>query len=319
MISTLWCVLGLAGLLVGAELLIRAGTKLAALLKIPPIIIGLTVVSIGTSLPELAVGVEAALIGSGGLAVGNIAGTNTFNILFILGISAAMAPLLIERRTFRLDLPVMVLAALSLVAMAWDGRLSFIEGFALVAAAVIYSYVVIRGARQGYIVPEDVAAARPEQGGRRLFVVNAGLLVISIVIIILAADWLVTGAVGLARSFGVTESFIGLTIIAIGTSAPELVTTIVSTLRKQRDIAVGNLLGSSVYNVLLILGVTVMVAPGGLQVEPELVRIDIPLMALAALACVPIFLTGRRMSRLEGALFVAAYAGYLSYLILTRT
>lgn len=313
-------VLGLVLLLVGAELLTRGGSAVAARLGVPPIVIGLTVVALGTSTPELAVGIDAALQGNGALAVGNIAGTNVVNLLLILGLSALLLPLKLEMQTLRTDLPLMVLAALMLLGMSLDGLLTRAEGAVLVALGVLYTVLVLRSSRrEGEAVREAYAEEYLRPGQTRAATVRAGVaLLAGMGIIVLGADWLVDGAVALARLWGVSDAFIGLTVVAIGTSAPELVTTLVSTLRNQRDIAVGNLLGSSVYNICIILGITCLVPASGVPVLPELVRVDIPVMAAVALLCVPVFVTGRCVSRREGGAFVLGYLGYLGYLIVTR-
>lgn len=322
MLALAWCIAGLIALVVGAELLTRSGTRLASLVGIPPIIIGLTIVAVGTSAPELAVGIEAALQGKGSLAVGNIAGTNTFNILFILGLSAAIMPLALDSRAIRLDMPVMTASAAALLVMAWDGVLTRMEGAILVVAAIVYTIVIIRGARaESRAIQSEFAGeyAAPANGHPRLTLVyNFAALIAGIAIVVVGADWLVDGAVQLAKMMGVSDAFIGLTVVAIGTSSPELVTTIVSTMKGQRDIAVGNLLGSSTYNILFILGVSVLVPANGIVVEPELIRVDIPVMGIVALACIPAFISGRRISRVEGAVFVTAYLVYLGYLIVFR-
>lgn len=301
----------------------RGGSKVAAALGVSPIIIGVTVVSIGTSAPELAIGIEAALEGNGSLAVGNIAGTNVVNILLILGLSAAMRPLEMHTQTLRLDLPVMVGAAVLVTALAWGGSLSRGEGFLLAALAVVYTLVIVRVARRErpfvkaeYDREYATKPEAPETPTR--FAWHGALLVGGIVIVVVGADLLVDGATGLARAYGISEAVIGLTIVAIGTSAPELVTTVVATIRNERDIAVGNLLGSSVFNLLLILGITAAVPSGGIAVEHDLMRIDLPLMVAVALLCVPVFRSGRRVSRGEGIGFVVLYGVYLAYLLTVR-
>lgn len=308
---------GLAVLVIGAEMLVRGATALALRLGIPPIVVGLTIVSIGTSLPELAVGIEAGRIDAGPLAVGNIAGTNVVNILLILGLSAAIAPIKLARNTIRFELPMIVIASLLLWALAFDGDLSRLDGLVLIALAVVFTLGVIRLARRDTANTADaveIAAELPAPG--KLWT-NVVLLLASIAIVILGAEWLVDGSVEAARALGVSEAVIGLTVIAIGTSAPELVTTIVSTLRGHRDVAIGNLIGSSIYNLALILGTTSFIVP--LTVTPELINIDLPVMVAVALVCIPVFLTGRRISRGEGIAFIAAYAAYLTVLILVRT
>lgn len=322
---------GLALLIIGAELLTRGGTKIANLMRISPVIIGLTVVAIGTSMPELAIGIEAALTGSGELAVGNIAGTNTLNILLILGLIAFIKPLPIELSTLRVDLPSMALAALLFFVFALDGTLGRIEGMVLAALAVVYTVVIIRASRKESfparreferefgddpVPPEEEEADAWSK--RRDFGMNLAALVGGIIIIVLGANWLVDGASDIARMIGASEAFIGLTIVAIGTSAPELVTAIVSTVRGDRRIAVGNLIGSSTYNILLILGITMMVPGDPITISANLSFIDIPVMLIAALVCIPIFVSRRRVMRIEGALMVSAYLLYLGYLITQR-
>lgn len=315
-------VLGLAALVGGAELVVRGGSRVAAGLGINPIVIGVTVVSIGTSAPELAVGVEAAMKGNGSLAVGNIAGTNVVNILLILGLSAALRPLAMHSQTLRLDLPVMVAAAALVAILARDGSLSRVEGVVLAACAVAYTVVIVRTARRerAFVMQEYERehAARADEEPSVNLLWNTALLLGGIAVVVVGADLLVDGATGLARSQGVSDALIGLTIVAVGTSAPELVTTIVSTIRGERDIAIGNLLGSSVFNLFLILGVTAAVPAGGIAVEAELVRVDLPVMLAVALLCIPIFFTGRRVSRWEGFAMVGLYGGYLAYLLTLR-
>ncbi|CAJ1502429.1 calcium/sodium antiporter [[Mycobacterium] burgundiense] len=315
-----WFAIGLIALVAGSDWLVKGGTRLASQLGISPILIGLTVVSIGTSMPELAVGLRAAASGNGSLAVGNIAGTNIVNLLLILGLSALLRPLVFQLRTLKLDLPMMTAAAVLLWLLASDGTLSMSDGAVLTVCAIFYTAVLIYSARRENQSVQDEFAeeyAGPVAGApvRRTLLRDVTLLLVGIVVVVIGADWLVRGAVGVAQDFGVSDAFIGLTVVAIGTSAPELATTLVATFRGERDIAIGNLLGSSVYNILLILGVTVLGAGRALQLDPTLVRIDIPVMALVALVCIPIFLTGRRVSRLEGGAMVAAYLGYLAFLV----
>lgn len=324
---------GLVLLIVGAELLTRGGTKLAAMLGISPLVIGLTVVSIGTSMPELAIGIEAALAESGELAVGNIAGTNIVNILLILGLIAAIRPLRLEFRTLRYDLPSMVIAAVLFLLFALDGVLARWEGIVLVILAVAYTGLIVRASRRESSAVrreyarefgEQAQTAAPRREGivvrrpKGAFWLNLASLVGGIVVIVVGADWLVDGASDIARQIGASDAFIGLTIVAIGTSAPELVTGVISTLRGDRRIAVGNLIGSSTYNILLILGITVIVPGGGIAVGPALSFIDIPVMVVAAIVCIPIFLSSQRVSRAEGMLMVASYLAYLTLLITFR-
>jgi cation:H+ antiporter len=320
----LWIALGLAALILGAELVVRYGARLARQLGLPPILIGLTVVSIGTSLPELAVGIDAANNNAGSLAVGNIAGTNMVNLLLILGLSAAIRSIPLTLQTVRLDLPMMGGAAYLLLIFSVDGALEVWEGIPLVAFALVYTVMLVRWTRrESALVLAEFAAEYPAPPRREHKIgtigVQALLLVVGLVVIVFGADWLVDGAVELAHSLGVSDALIGLTIVAIGTSAPELATTIVSTIRGDRDIAIGNLIGSSIFNLTMILGVTMLFSPGAILIGPELVYIDLPLMVAVSFICGPLMTSGRMLSRREGTGFVIAYVAYLSYLIVTRT
>ena len=319
--NVLWFLAGLAALVVGAEVMVRGGAKVASRFGISPIVIGLTVVSIGTSMPELAVGVVAAIEGNGALAVGNIAGTNVVNLLLVLGLSALLLPLALEMRTLRFELPVMAGAAVLLWLLAIDGGLSRIDG----ASADRRCSRLHRGGGAYGTTRESGCHNRIQPRPTRNrkapdpIALHIGMTLAGIAIIVIGAERLVDAAVGMAREFGVSDALIGLTVVAIGTSAPELVTTIVSTLRGERDIAIGNLLGSSIYNILLILGITCLVPAHGLALPAPLVRIDIPIMVVVALVCIPIFITGRRVSRVEGGAMVAAYVAFLAFVLTTQT
>lgn len=318
-------VVGLGLLIAGAEFVVRGASRVAVVFGVSPMFIGLTIVSIGTSAPELAVGIVAGMQGQGELAVGNIAGTNVLNLLFIMGLSALLRPLPLHLQIFKLELPVIVFAAALMTALAWDGVLSPRDGAVMFLAGVLYTAALIfitRSAsqrakkefREEY-GPETVPPVRPTWASQaRHMAILAG----GIAITLLGAECLVRGAVDIAQALGVSATIIGLTIVAIGTSAPELVTTIISTIKNDRDVAVGNLLGSSIYNILFILSIPCMMTPGGLRVEPQLLWFDVPLMAGAAIGAIPIFVTGKRVSRLEGGLGVAIYLTYLASLILFR-
>ncbi len=316
-------VVGLVALVLGAELVVRFGSRLARRLGVPPLLVGLTIVSIGTSAPELAVGIDAVRSGAASLAIGNIAGTNVVNLLLILGLSAAVRPLVLRLQTLRLDLPAMALASLLVLLLAVDGTLSVVDGVILASVAVVYTaLLVVFARRESLVVASEFAEEYPPEPRRRApaaVTLHLVMLLVGLVVIVQGADWLVHGATDLARAVGVSDAVIGLTVVAIGTSAPELATTVISTIRGDRDIAIGNLIGSSTYNVTLILGTSLLFAPGHVPVDAELVMIDLPLMVVVSLVCVPVFLTGRRVSRTEGVAFVVAYAAYLTFLLVART
>ncbi len=316
---------GLVVVVIGAEMLLRGASRFAAMLGIRPIVIGLTIVSVGTSTPELAVGITAAAEGKGPLAVGNIAGTNIFNILFILGLSALLRPLPVRLMSIKLDVPVMIGSALVLIVMAWDGVLSRFEGVGLLLAAFVYTVAMVQLSRlevramQREFSEEYSAAAVGAGRGIGDGIRNVTLLAAGIAAAIVGAQWLVAGATDIAETYGVSDALIGLTIVAMGTSAPELATTLMATYKNDRDVAIGNLIGSSTYNILVILGITCVVAPGGVNVSDEILWIDLPLAAAVALVCLPVFKSERLVSRREGGVFVAAYLAYLSVLLFARS
>ncbi|GAA1651526.1 calcium/sodium antiporter [Catellatospora bangladeshensis] len=316
LLNGLLIIAGLVALILGAEVLVKASAGLAARLGISPMIIGLTVVALGTSVPELAVGIDAALSGSPGLAMGNIIGASLVNLLLALGLSAALVPIVFDRATLRLDLPAMVEAALLLYLLSFDGSLTRPDGLILLLAGVTYTFGRIHAARH------DVAGSRgdtpnsaAEPVRRRGPLRQLLLMLLGVAVVVVGAELLVEGAAASARAFGVSETVIGLTIVAIGTCTPELVTTVMSTLRGNRDLAIGNLLGSSIYNICAILGLTVVVAPHGIAVPREIFAADLTLMVAVTLVAASVFAVGARMSRTAGCLFIATYAAYLTWLL----
>jgi len=320
---------GFLALLAGAEGLVRGAARLAILIGVPPLVIGLTVVAYGTSAPEMAVSLSAAWMGQPDLAVGNVVGSNIFNVLAILGLAALAAPLRVARQLIRLDAPLMLLISFFLLALAFDGRIGRMDGALLAAGGVFYTFWAIREGRResareaaqsgatGGGSEASVAAAPPlrESFFRR---VGAPVLLIAagLALLVLGARWLTQGAVLLARGLGVSELVIGLTIVAAGTSLPELATSVVASLRGQRDIAVGNIVGSNIFNILIILGFTGALAPAGIQVARPVIHFDLPVMIAAAAACLPVFFTRGEISRWEGGLFLGYYCAYVVYLIL---
>jgi cation:H+ antiporter len=316
LVVLLWFGAGLVFLAVGAELLVRGASRLAAAAGVSPLVIGLTVVAFGTSTPELAVTVDAAWRGASDLSLGNVVGSNIFNVLLILGLSAVVAPLVVASQLIRREVPVMIGVSLVVVALALDGRLGRVDGLLLTSGIVAYTYVSIRASRR------ETAAIRAEYGaafGRRpaRLAGDAVLVVVGLGVLVAGTEWVVGSAVAIARTLGVTELVIGLTLVAGGTSLPELATSVLAALRGQRDIAVGNIVGSNIFNILAILGVSSLIAP--VTVSPAALWFDLPVMIAVALACLPIFLSGASISRAEGAAFLTAYAGYLVYLVLDAT
>ncbi|MFV9473213.1 calcium/sodium antiporter [Advenella sp. RU8] len=314
-------VAGLVIIILGAEMILRGAARIAIMLRVKPIIIGLTIVSIGTSTPELAVGITAGFNGEGEMAIGNIIGTNLVNILFILGLSAAIRALPIQSQNLKLDLPMIVFCSLVLLVFSLDGHLSRLDASILLLMALVYTFVLIRKSRQEPVAVQHEFAQ--EFGAEKTITTwaattktwNLILLCAGMALSILGADLLVDSAVTIAEHFGVSNAIIGLTIVAIGTSSPELVTTILSTIKNDRDVAIGNLIGSSIYNILFILGVTGFVVPNGLNIGSDLLWIDFPLMIAVSVLCIPIFKSQATVSRKEGAFFVFLYLAYMALLL----
>ncbi len=309
--------------MVGAEFLVRGASRLARSFGISPLVVGLTVVAFGTSSPELAVSVSGALAGGAGadVALGNVVGSNIFNVLFILGLSALLTPLVVERRLVWLDVPLMIVVSLAAWLFAADGTIARWEGLILFAGIVAYTVHAIRSARKERTAvapaPADPAAeAGSTSGGLTASVV---LVIAGLVVLVVGSQWLVDGAVAMAKGLGVSELVISLTIVAAGTSLPEVATSVLASLRGERDIAVGNVVGSNIFNLLCVLGGAAAVAPNGITVSPAALQFDVPVMAAVALACLPIFFTGHRIARGEGALFLAYYVAYVAFLVLSAT
>lgn len=310
-------VLGLGLLLVGAELLVRGAATLANRMGIPPLVVGLTVVAFGTSSPELAVTVQSAMEGRADLALGNVVGSNVFNVLFILGISGLLAPLVVSRQLVRVEVPVMIGVSGLVWVLALDGILSRPEGILLVAALVAYLWFQLRMARKE---PggEDVDAPgvpSPEEARAASIPLQLVFIVVGLVMLVLGSRWLVNGAVEVATRLGVSQLVIGLTVVAAGTSLPEVATSILASIRGQRDIAVGNVVGSNVFNLLGVLGVAGALSTG-IVVPAAALAFDLPVMTVVAVACLPIFFSGLVIARWEAALFLAYYVAYTVYLIL---
>ena len=316
-----YLIAGLVLLVAGAEVLVRGAAKLAAQFGIPPLIIGLTVVAFGTSAPETAVSVQAALAGSGDLAIGNVVGSNIANVLLILGLTALIAPLIVSRQLIRLDVPIMIGASLLTLALAWDGSLSKLDGLLLFAGIVAYTgFLIVSAYREKNIAADDEFAkefALHEPAKPYAWLINLLLIVLGLVLLVSGANLLVDGAVSLARALGMSELVIGLTVVAVGTSLPELATSLLAALRGERDIAVGNIVGSNIFNLLCVLGLASMVSPAPILVAANALAFDFPVMIGVALVCLPIFFSGYRINRWEGLLFLAYYAAYTLYLVLS--
>jgi cation:H+ antiporter len=301
---------GLAVLTLGAELLVRGAACLAGRLGLSPLAIGLTVVAYGTSAPEMAVSVVASVEGKSDVTLGNVVGSNIFNVLFILGAGALILPLTVSSKLVRIDVPIMIGVSAAAFLMALDGRVGRLEGALLLAGLAAYTVFTYRLARREGVSGGAPAPGRFGPAGDVAFIVGGlGLLV-------WGARLFVGGAVDLARWLGLSELVIGLTIVAAGTSLPEVATSVMASIRGQRDIAVGNVVGSNIFNVLGVLGLSAAVASGGVPASPAMVGFDLPVMIAVAALCLPVFFSGGRIARREAAIFLAYYALYAAYVVL---
>lgn len=324
MTTALFLVGGLVLLVLGGELLVRGAVRVATHLGVSPLMIGLTLVGFGTSTPELVTSVQAALGGSPGIAYGNIVGSNIANVLLILGCSALILPIAVSSAALRRDGAVMVAVIVAFALLGLVVPMGRLVGALFVAALATYIFLAFRQERQnapeGHGAAYDKAAAaqeadpalRPEVPPRGSILLAALTAVGGLALVVLGGYLLVNGAVDLARSFGISETVIGLTIVAVGTSMPELVTSIMAAIRKEADVAFGNVVGSNIYNILGIGGTTALIAPT--EVPGEILAFDNWVMIAASLLVVALAYTGARLSRREGALLMAGYVVYVAWI-----
>jgi cation:H+ antiporter len=302
----------------GAELLVRGASRLAIAAGISPLVVGLTVVAFGTSSPELAVTVSSTFAGESDVALGNVVGSNIFNVLLILGLAALVAPLVVAQQLVRLDVPIMIGASALVLVLSLDGLIGRLDGAILFAGIVSYTVFLIRQSRR------ETAAVRGEYeeafGGEErkhsATAINVLFVAVGLGLLVLGSRWFVQAAITTATALGVSELVIGLTIVAAGTSLPEVATSVLATIRGERDIAVGNVVGSNIFNLLAVLGLGSLVAPVGIPVSSGALSFDIPIMIAVAVATLPIFFTGYTIARWEGAVFLGYYVAYTVYLLL---
>ncbi len=342
-IPLLQFVAGMALLIAGGELLVRGAARLAEAMGISSLVVGLTVVAYGTSIPELAVSVQATYANpQTDLAIGNVVGSNISNVLLVLGVAAMVSPLAVSRQMVRSAVPLMILVTFALLAVCWDGTVYPWEGALLAVSAVVYSAVTVWRSRQELRalrllqaaqaestarpeLPDDVSpdvvpsVAPPRTSAALRTLWQIALLVVGLALLGVGANMLVRAAVHTAHALGVSELVVGLTIVAVGTSLPEIVTSIVAGIRRQSEVAVGNIVGSNIFNVLFVLGVCALVAPAGVAVSPAALRFDIPVMIVAAAVCLPVFYTGYVISRWEALTLLLYYAAYATFLFLRAT
>lgn len=311
---------GLAALIGGAELFLRGVDHFGVKWRVSPLIMGLTVVAFATGAPELAISIQAALTDNVDLVLGNIIGSNIANILLILGISAIIKPLVVKLRVVQIDVPIVIAASVLLYVIAWDGELTKLDGVWLLLGLVLYSiftFFQIKKERDNQ--PEETdfeAEQRKLSSGWYFYVKNIGYLIVGMGLIVQGSDWMVQSAVEIATILGLSQLVIGLTIVSIGTSLPEIATSIATIRKGNTDMAVANVMGSNLYNTLLTLGLTVVIAPNVLTVSPAALALDLPFMVAVSIMCVPIFIAGFDITKFDGAILLFYYGSYLTYLVL---
>lgn len=309
----------------GADLLVKGAGRIALLIGISPLVVGLTVVAFGTSAPEAAVSLQSAFIGKVGITLGNVVGSNIFNTFVVLGVSALIAPLIVHAQVIRKEVPLLIGASFLLLLLSLDGNIGRLDGFLLFGLIVLYTWWSIhvsiketRSVSDEYGQHFDGSDEVPElkERGASAAIKNTLLIAIGVAMLIFGSHVLVKGAVSIAESLGVSDLIIGLTIVSVGTSLPELATSVMAGIRGERDIAVGNAVGSSLFNILAVLGLAGLAAPQGVPVADSSILVDIPVMIFSALACLPVVLTSHKISRGEGLFFLVYYAAYMAYIVL---
>lgn len=316
MIPVLLIIAGLTALIAGGELLVRSASNVAASLKVTPLVIGLTVVAFGTSAPELAVSVGASLNGQPDISLGNVVGSNIFNVLFILGISALIVPLVVSIQLIRFDVPIMIGASIALWLMCFDGNIGRINGLILTVCIVIYTLWLVRQSRLDQSAQKELQIGNQRTFRKKQLLLAGLAAIVALFLLAFGASWLVDGSTTIARGMGISELVIGLTIVAAGTSLPEVATSVMASIRGERDLAVGNIVGSNIFNIFCVVGISAMISPSGIQAAPTAIQFDIPVMIAVAIVCLPIFFTGNRIARLEGIAFLFYYCAYVTFLVM---
>ena len=305
LIIILYFIIGLVALYFGGEGLVRGASNLARMLGISPMVIGLTVVAFGTSSPEFLVCIMAAFQGSSDIVIGNIVGSNISNIALILGVSAILYPIVIHIKLIRIEVPIMIFLSLLLYALAWRLQIGRVEGGVLFAGLIAFTVYSYYAARKGSYKAEPGFEEIKKNGS---YLKQAVFLILGLAGLIIGARLLVDSAITLAQMFGVSEFVIGITAVALGTSLPELSTSIVAALRKEQDIIVGNIIGSNIFNIG-ILGLVSMIQP--ITVEPSLLRFEFPVLIFFTVLVLPLMKTGFRVSKIEGAALLLMYAVFI--------
>ena len=305
---------GLALRVIGANFLVKHSSLIAAALGIPPLIIGLTIVAFGTSAPELAVGINASLSGNSSIVIGNVVGSNVFNVLFILGVAALISPLKVSEQLVRIDVPFIICLSILILFFSLDGAISRLEGIGLITLLICYIvFLIYQSKKTSSNDDEEVSEEKPS------WLLNIIFTIIGLALLVYGSGLFVDNLILIAKKFNISNEIIGLTVVAIGTSMPEVVTSIVATLKGKVDIAVGNVIGSNIFNILAVLGFSCAVNPDGCIIPASVQNFDIPVMIAVSICCLPIFFSGNRINRAEGFFFMLCYIAYTVYLIMSAS
>lgn len=307
-----YCFFGLTLLFLGAEALVRSSSKIAKIFKISQLLIALTLVAYGTSSPELFVSAFASLSAKSEIAISNVLGSNIFNLLFILGISSLITPLSVHEQLIKRDIPLMILCSFVLWLIAFSGGITAWHGTLLLLTLVTYTYWLAKKSSS-----EKTAQKKTEKTpfAWKSLGLQSMILVFSLGLLKLGAEFFIQGAIELAHYFSLSERVIGLSIVAVGTSLPEAATSIVAAIKKEKDIAVGNVIGSNICNILAVLGICSVISPSELSVPSQALSFELPFLAISSILALPFLFSKYTLSRAEGALFLLGYLGYLGYLL----
>jgi cation:H+ antiporter len=309
-----WLVLGLAVLIVGGEFLVKGAVGLSVLMKLSPLVIGMTVVSMGTSMPELLVSVNSAIGGNSGIAIGNVVGSNIANIALVLGLSVMLLPIIAEKETKKIDYPMMLFASLLLYVFSLDNSIVQWEGVVLFLILIVFVTRMITKSRKS----EKLKRSEADDELEVIENVSTGkslvYLLIGLVGLYFGADWFVSGAVDIAKSFELSDAVIGVTVVALGTSAPELVASLIAAYRKQSDLSVGNLIGSNIFNIFAVVGLTAIIKP--IDITNDMLAFDYWWMIGIALALIPIIYVGQSIGRMKGLVLFLLYVAYVTIIVL---
>ena len=307
-------IFGLLLLVVAGEFLVKGAVGISILLKLSPLVIGMTVVSFGTSMPELLVSVNGALNGNSGIAIGNVIGSNIVNVAFILGLSVIILPILPDKQTLKIDYPVMVAASFIFIIFALDNFIARWEGIVLFAILIIFVYRMVSKSRKDEKAKADANKDNGQEEFKSMPVWKALIFVsLGLVGLFFGAEWFVDGAIQIAASFGLSDAVIGVTVVAVGTSMPELIASVIAAVRKQADISIGNIIGSNIFNIFGVLGLTAIIHPIG--VGKESVEFDGIWMIAVALLLLPMMYFGKALGRISGTILVISYITYITWMI----